>query len=223
VFVGKSAVAVGQNNNNNNNQQQISPSKPKLSLKALWKSIQPTRQPLPQLIQQQTQQLVTQMPSLDASLHANGLIIYEKNVSIGLVVRGCPWLGLNHDMHVTLFPYEMHTILTTQTFGAYLGSLFPLLKVSKSRLMKAVGSDVAVKYFSHKRSEHTSRSSVSVTDSNSVTLPHTSLSSEMIPLQVPLTCYQTIGVFSQPAVRVISRLFHECLCHDFVLEVLGDL
>jgi hypothetical protein len=221
AFVGKSAVAVG--NSDDNQQSSSSNKQQKLSLKALWKSIQPAR---PSPLQQSTQITTQTVPPLDASLHASGLIIYEKNVSVGLVVRACPWLGLKHDMRVTLYPYEMHAVLTTMTFGAFLGTLFPLLKVSKSRLMRAVGSDVAVKYFSHKRSNNTPRGSVMDnrgSEVGGVALQQTVLSSENTPQQVPLSCYQTIGVFSQPAVRVISRLFHEALCHDFVLEVLGDL
>jgi hypothetical protein len=141
---------------------------------------------------------------------AQGVILYELSVSVGLVVRACPAVGLNEDVWCSVYPNEMQAAMSSQTFGAFLENLFPQLKAINGRLQTqssssdTQGNDVTVKYYPHKK-VRTPQAGPGQKTMSSSEIQSGGGDSVETPARVPMTCYQTIGTFSLPAVRVISR------------------
>lgn len=181
----------------------------------------------------------------DRSPITNGIIIYERIVMIGIVVRQTSQTSLNNDIWCNVYPNELmenHNI----SFNQFLINKFPqlnkilkpateILDISKTNTTPAANENISAKYFSHRK-----RTSKSVADANSwnvecefqesCTAPKNATHEngnrdcdffdgvfQKPPPLVEISNYRDIGMLSESCSVISEKLDSRAQFHDFIL------
>mmetsp|Transcript_28268 Transcript_28268/g.27102 ORF Transcript_28268/g.27102 Transcript_28268/m.27102 type:complete len:327 (-) Transcript_28268:759-1739(-) len=138
-----------------------------------------------------------------------GYLVYEQSLQVGIVVRANASIGLREDLWCVLYPSELHSTLSSESFGTLLSRLFPQLEALYRRndnihpnANNSVNSlfyqgTTAVKYYPHQKGH----------SFNHPPMPPDNTQS-----------YRTVGTASLSASVILARIAEGPTFHDFILS-----